>query len=386
MKKNSLCSLSARRNGQIRDKKAGLTVPRTLHAAPGGEINIYFDNIILAPDSGELFFQVECQKGRHDADRWRFTPGDNDIGAFPLSLRVFDRNSKLLAGASTTVHVSPKDAGNDRGISLLMVGDSLTDASVYPGELCNLIRRAGGPDVKFIGTHAGIGKPPCGEHPAHEGYGGWTWGSFCSKHTDPPTEPAYRGGSSPFVFLKEGKPALDFKMYCDRKNEGNPPDYIIALLGVNDVFYASDSGIGKTVDDVIMNAETLLSEFRRVGPDTRIGVVVPPPPAVSQDAFGECYKCGRTRWQYRKNHHSLAERMLSDFSGREKEKIFIIPAHVNIDCVNNYPQKEEPVNARNPKKILRGCNGVHPAPEGYYQIADSVFAWLKYELNKKTAN
>ena len=75
--------------------------------------------------------------------------------------------------------------------------------------------------------------------------------------------------------------------------------------------------------------------------------------------------------------------MLSKFYGKENEKLFIIPVYVNLDCANNYPQNEEPVNARNTKKTKRDFNGVHPAAEGYYQIADSFYFWLKNELSKK---
>jgi hypothetical protein len=38
-----------------------------------------------------------------------------------------------------------------------------------------------------------------------------------------------------------------------------------------------------------------------------------------------------------------------------------------------------PVNARNPEKITRTVNGVHPALSGQGQIADSMWAWLKFQ-------
>ncbi|MCX6984965.1 MAG: SGNH/GDSL hydrolase family protein [Lentisphaerae bacterium] len=257
--------------------------------------------------------------------------------------------------------------------------------AVYPKELFDLFKKGGNPVVKFIGTHSGVGNPEREGFPMIEGYGGWTWEGFCTRCAEKPlNDPAaYRRGSSPFVFLKNGNPIIDFKMYCDKKNEGNAPDYITVFLGINDSFAADDTNIDTAINNILKYADILLTEFRKVGSNTKIGIVITPPPAGTQDAFGENSQCGQTRWQYRKNQHKLVERYLQYFSGREKENIFIIPVYVNIDCVNNYPKREERINARNPKMIFRDINAVHPAKEGNFQIADSFYSWFKYELNKK---
>jgi len=361
-----------------------LLMPSAFYAVPGVELNIYFDNITLPSDIKSLNFDVDCKYGRQDRERWRFTPEDKDVGSFPLSVKVFGMDSKLLGEATTTIFVSPKDAGRDRNISILLVGDSLTDISIYPKELLKLFKNPGNPSVKFIGSHAGSGNPPKEDAPLFEGYGGWTWSAFCTKYVEKPADAAvkgaYRHGSSPFVFLKNGVPALDFKEYCDRKNEGKAPDYITVFLGANDIFAADDTNIATTIDTAVKHADILLSEFRKTGPNTKIGLVIPVPPTATQDAFGENYNCGQTRWQYRKNQHRLAERMLRKFSGKEKENIFLIPCYASIDCVNNYPKSEQQINARNQRKILRDSNGLHPAPEGYGQIADSVYGWFKHEF------
>ena len=44
-----------------------------------------------------------------------------------------------------------------------------------------------------------------------------------------------------------------------------------------------------------------------------------------------------------------------------------------FDSENNMPETDVPVNTRNAKTEKRGTNGVHPATEGYYQIADVVY-------------
>jgi lysophospholipase L1-like esterase len=369
-------------SGPTREASVKLLLPPAVYAVPGSELNIYFDNVIVALNIKDYVFDVECASGRQDQERWRFTPEAKDVGSIPLTLKVFDKNSQMVAEAKTTVIVSPSDAGKGRNISLMILGDSLTNASVYPGELYKLFNAGENPKVKFIGSHTGSGNPPKDGLPCHEGRGGWTWSSYCSKWGEVSTEAPYIQ-KSPFLALKDGKPVLDFSAYCDKYNEGKAPDYITILLGINDTFAANDSTIDQSIDKIFENADRLIAEFRRVGPDTKIGLGLVPPPAATQDAFGANYSCGQTRWQYRKNQHRLVERMLAKFSNKENEKLFLIPVYVNLDCANNYPQAEQPVSARNPKKTSRGSNGVHPAAEGYYQIADSFYFWLKYQLSGK---
>ena len=69
--------------------------------------------------------------------------------------------------------------------------------------------------------------------------------------------------------------------------------------------------------------------------------------------------------------------MMSKYGNREKENIYLIPAYVNIDAVHNVLKQSVPINARNPEKITRICNGVHLDPIGYQQIADSLYFWVK---------
>jgi hypothetical protein len=197
---------------ESKQNPAGLLLPPALYAVPGTELNVYFDNIVLVPDIKSLYFDVDCKYGRQDQERWRFIPDDKDAGSFPLTIKVYDTATKLLGEATTTVFVSPKDAGKGKSISVLLVGDSLTNDSIYPKELFDLFKKDG-TAVKFIGSHTGAGKPPREDAPSHEGYGGWTWRAFCTKYAEKPANPAdpaaYRSGSSPFVFLKDGSPVIE---------------------------------------------------------------------------------------------------------------------------------------------------------------------------------
>jgi len=356
-----------------------LELPPEIYLVPGVECNIYFENLVLTLAPKNYAYKVNCTKGRNDAGRWRFTPTVKDVGTYDWKLTVYDSANRVAAEGSTRLVVVPPDAGKNKNISLLVIGDSLTDVSVYPLELKNLLGKPGNPQVTFIGSHGGSGKAP--DKIAHEGYGGWRWKTFCTQWSEDKAK-KYRAKSK-FLTLKNGRPVLDFQQYLDRYNQGKKPDFITVMLGTNDIFDATDKNINEAVDSALNHARLLLKEFQKVAPDALIGVALTVPPAASQDAFGANYRCRQTRWQFRRNQFHLVERMIAEFSKPQWKNVSLIPAFTALDCQNNYPVRSEVINSRNGKKVLRQCNGVHPAKEGYYQIADVFYCWLKYQLSKQ---
>lgn len=352
-----------------------LQLPEKIYAVPGVESNVYFDNIVLTPNSGNFIFDVDCAKGRNDEKRWRFTPGDGDVGEFDWKIRVSD-GFKTVAEGTARLVVVPKNAGAGKEISILVVGDSLTAASVYPARIFTLSQGEGNPRLTMIGSNK---RTPEGVR--HEGFGGWTWKCFLTRVQDPPDPEKPRLITSRFLVKKDGKYVPDFQQYLNEYNGGKAPDYITVMLGINDVFGAVDENLDERIKDILENADRLIAFFRTAAPDAIIGIGFPTPGAASQDAFGSNYRCGQTRWQFRKNQHRLCAAMMEKFGKAKDPKISLIPTYVNLDCANNFPVRVEDVNAGNEQKITRQNNGVHPAPAGYNQIGDTFYCWLKNQLN-----
>lgn len=351
-----------------------LLLPPVIPAAPGVEANLYFENVVLALNPANYAFDVDCEKGLQLAERWTFTPGPEDAGSYPLTLTVRDAANQIVAEAASRVVVAPPDVGQGKAPSVLLVGDSLTHASIYSRTLLAHGARPETPDLRLVGSHAP--KPDQPEN-RHEGYGGWTAARFATHFTDAPRDAPYRDRSSPFVYRNAaGELGIDFARYCADHLEGQAPDIVTIFLGCNDTFGANDDTIEQTIDGMFAHMDALIAAIQGYAPDTRIGLIAPVPPAASQDAFGANYRNGQTRWQYRRNQHRVVERMAATYGAREDEGISLIPAYLNLDCARNYPGAMAAANARAEEEAFRQNDGVHPAASGYQQIGDSIFAWI----------
>lgn len=361
-----------------------LVMPESIPAVVGVECNLYFDNVVLTVLADDVLFDVVCAKGRQQAERWTWVPTEADVGSHPLELVVLDGNNRKIGSARCTINVVAAKRGEGQSLTMLFIGDSLTHGSVYPQRVLDQCAKAGGPKLTLIGSHV-----PNEANPAmrHEGYGGWTAKRFATHFTETARMGEYAKRGSPFLY-KTGadQPKLDFAAYCRDVNAGHFPDIVSIFLGPNDIFSFHDETIDPGIDDILKHLDQLQKMITEASPSTKIALMLPVPPAASQDAFGSNYASGQTRWQYRRNQHRLVERMLAHFSeASDKDasarRVHLVPAHVGLDCVHNYPTETVPANGTTEIKLTRQSNGVHPAASGYHQIGDTLFAWLKGQLN-----
>lgn len=143
-------SLSAQEPSVPQDVR--LTLPPLGYAIAGAEMSVYFDNIVLTQHPEKLRFVVSSDLGKVEANRWTVTPGTADVGDHAWKIAVFD-GEKPLAEQSMTWHVAPASAGAGRNIMLLIVGDSLTHATIYPNDLARRLSEPGMPAWTMLGTH-----------------------------------------------------------------------------------------------------------------------------------------------------------------------------------------------------------------------------------------
>ncbi|MEZ6147017.1 MAG: hypothetical protein R3B91_16685 [Planctomycetaceae bacterium] len=201
----------------VAESSLRLTLPPTMNAVVGQEMGLYFDNIVLTQSPDELQFDVTCDIGTLSHNCWTVTPSADQVGLHEFTVSVSDSHGVQQGQGALTLQVVPADARAGESVTLLIVGDSLTHATVYPNELARLLGGQGNPDWSMLGSHrpdsatAGV---------AHEGYGGWTWQRFAN-HYEPDPDGTYKKRSSPFVFLGEnGQPQLDVDRFFDEACDG----------------------------------------------------------------------------------------------------------------------------------------------------------------------
>lgn len=349
-----------------------LTLPSEFYAVAGSEISVYFDNVVLTESPGQFRFEVACSIGETSKRRWTVTPQAKDVGTHSLTVTVSDSSGRRLGQKSTRLQVVAKDAAKNQSVRILIVGDSLTHATLYPNELARLLSQPGNPNWQMIGTH----RPKnAAEEVRHEGYGGWTWQRFVNRY-EPNPDGTHRKRSSPFVFLrKDQKPTLDVSRYFEEASDGERPDVVFFMLGINDCFSANPNDLAATderIDVMLKQAETLLTAFRNAAPEADLAICLTTPPNSREKAFEANYKGRYPRWGWKRIQHRLVERLLAEYESRalktadQPGRLFVVPTHLNLDPIDGYPEN----------------NGVHPNASGYRQIGVSLYSWLKWRKGR----
>lgn len=359
--------------------KLRLVLPPVIYATPDVECNLYFDNAILTTNVDNYTFDVRCDVGLQMSERWAVTPTKDNVGDHPIRVEVRDKANDLVARGESVVRVQPPPQTASEPVTLLIVGDSLTEASVYPQQIVDLANGSGTRWLELIGTRGPKNMPPTGDV-KHEGYSGWTANAFTLFSGPLARSGYYRRGAmgSPFIYESPGGvKSLDFARYCADVNGGKSPDLVTIGLGTNDVFEAKDDNIEAELGKMFEHYDAIVESIRSACPKTRIGVQLTTPPSTSEDGFRNYRGAGKqTRWQYRRNQHRLVEQLLAHYGGRESENIYVIPTYLNLDAAHNFPTARERTSARSKEFVVRVTNGAHPSEAGYKQIGDAIYAWV----------
>lgn len=364
---------------EVQAGKVRLVLPPVIYATPEVECNLYFDNVILTTNVENYAFDLRCDLGLQMRERWAVTPTQENVGDHSVVVEVRDEANELVARGESVVRVELPPTKVAQPVTLLVVGDSLTEASIYPQQIVELANGGGTRWLELIGTRGPKNMPPTGDV-KHEGYSGWTANAF-TLFSGPLARSGYyqRGATgSPFIYEgQNGATKLDFARYCADVNDGKCPDLVTIGLGTNDVFAAKDDNIDGELGKMLVHYDAVVNSIRTACPKTRIGVQLTTPPSTSQDGFRNYRGAGKqTRWQYRRNQHRLIEQLLAHYGNRESENLYVIPTYLNLDAAHNFPTARERINAESKKFVMRVANGAHPSEAGYRQIGDAIYAWV----------
>ncbi len=380
-----------------------LVLPEMIYAAPRIESNIFFENIVDTANINAYAIEVKSPVGRHYTNRWSWTPRPNDAGkTFELELRLFNDHGLVISG-KTKIYVAREPKEYKKSIRLALLGDSLLLCQ-YPERLRDIMKQSGFVNYVPVGSYTPSGKIPQPGDMAHDAYGGFAWSDFLKRwkysiHAvngiqdkaereqmialgviNVPKSDDYRM-RSPLLRLENGKPVLDIPNWLKRINNGRSPEFIIIELGGNDVFNASAERLDEYVASSMRNARKLLAELRKHAPDSQIGVTTGQV-GCSQDGFGLNYGCRQSSYQYRRNIQRYNREITKLIKELNDPAIEIVPIHHNIDSVNSYIKRSRKVHSRSQVSESVHVNALHPNLEGGYQVADSIYGWLRKKLEK----
>lgn len=326
-----------------------ILLPSVLYATEGVELNIFWDNVIFSDLLiDELFINVTCNRGQQFERGWRYTPG-SETGSESFTIAVYHKTT-LLREKTITLQIENL-SGGPVSKKLLCLGDSTTAG----GQYISLITSEYGsnPTVEFLGTKgSGANK--------HEGVSGWSYASFV-------------GSESPFYINGQ----LDFSAYLTNNGYTMSADDLITIhLGINDVF---SDGSDSNITAIMGHIQTLVTMFRAAVPNINICLLATIPPSISQDAFGASYGNTYTLKGYLANYQAWMVRLLTewDTSAKQADRIYVAQFNCNMDRVYNFPKTTVPANARTSETVTYYNNGVHPSVEGYNQMGDSLWMFIK---------
>ena len=326
-----------------------LTMPPRIYCSQFSEISMYYENLIQVSNPGDYSFRITPELGAGDSIKYTFGIQEEVSRSYDLNIDVFNKSGRKVTSGSTEVcYTAPGNIPVDT-INVLITGNSLTAAGIFPAKVKSLFLDSLQFPVKFLGTKKSKGG-------IHEGYSGKTWEWF-SQNIE-----------SPFVFnLSENDTILNFQHYFEDIVIAEP-DYVIIELGINDCFRAdtiSVEAIDSTINEMLIHTEYYLTKLIDYNNNIQIGICLPPVANSRLEGFKANYGDKYTQTGWTKIQRRLVQKTLDYFGNNFQSNCSLIPLEVNIDTHNGYPVD----------------NGVHPNTFGYNQIASSIFNWLLYGIN-----
>ena len=175
-------------------------------------------------------------------------------------------------------------------------------------------------------------------------------------------------------FMDPERQVIDFRSYCERHGFG-AIGAVYVLLGWN--------GLGNVkvpwrehCQKIVADAKQVIDLLHRDYPQAQVRILGLPVPSVRGGTganYGArlpyCDDYGLTRYVMDLNLAYEAWALEPEYC----EFMEFINVSGQFDTDYNMPSADKPVNTRNKRKERVDTNGVHPAEEGYMQIADAVF-------------
>jgi len=312
--------------------QAQIIAPSDWYAVEGVETNIWFDSLLAEVAGLDLVRWEVVQSGAAGSQvdgKWTDTPADASSDGTTTTIYAYDSAGLLLASHDMMYHVCPNDVNGI--VNVLYIGDSRVAGAEIVTGLAAFDAADPNLTINLIGTQ---------DDPYfNEGYSGTTVSWFYT-HADSP-------------FTKAG--VWDYAAYLT-DNSLATPDVVVIELGVNDIFFATtDASVAATAAANVTQLDAMIASFLVVNSGTKTVINLVTLPSPQTDMWGD-YEGVQTPSRYRRNAQLYNAALLAHDWDRS---VTLLAPGLNIDIANGM------------------MNGVHPDDDGYQDIADVVYAWIK---------
>lgn len=305
-----------------------VAITATVYSGLGQETGIYLRDIVEGEPDRYRWKCKTTSEGVFREEGFFVTPaiaGDQTVTFYAHD----KRSDRLLGTYPVTMKRIAANAKNGVSKTALYFGDSLASGqgsapAVLPVTLLRALATAGGATMTFIGSN-GTGSEK------YETFPGQTLTWF------------FTNVASPFV----SGGVFDFANWISTGGYA-VPDWVFAGFGTNDVNGIPDlAAAGALGEANAVRYRAIAADIRATYGSTKLGILIPPMGSFSQDAFSTVV--ASQEWNadfYKAKMHRYHLALIKHLSGLTADGIYLIPQHIALDTVNNFPfAAPAPINA-----------------------------------------
>lgn len=360
-------------------KPSYIFIPHYIFAAVGRTIEIYNDQIVL--DSENYHIQYISTIGNAMERKFTLTAtaamasGRSDsslaYGQYRLYINIYNNDNQLVWQGCSLIWVK---AALNSAKTVIPIGDSLTNWKKWLPECIHLSNN----NLTFVGTrYSGADQDSEGNSYAsgtihHEGRSGWSAASYLAD-TSYTFDDRYDGVGSVSGSANPFWDGTEFSLEHYLTTQGkSTPTAVQIWLGTNDIA----SGVDSAVENIVSIVESIRAEYQSL----KI-LVCNTIYRSNQDGYGSVGSdgyagggSGALAYAYDENIKvmDLANKLTMALNGMEN--VYVVPLYCSHDTEYNFGWVEIAVNPRAEQKTHIPAESVHPAVQGYWQLADILFS------------
>lgn len=410
-----------------------LTIPDTIYAVVGTELNLWNDAISLSSDRGissPLNYQVRwlCSKGLVTNRCFRYTPAAADVGNVSCTCYLYDINYNLITSKTFTIKVLAKNALQSSK-NIVYFGDSLgqssanklhsniTDTNKYTGVVPTMLGTRGstyhyeavggygwmqyatiGPDAyrAYVTGVTSISVGAVYSDGSHnfevievnivDGAGNilllkhYTSSGALIMPSGTLTKVSGGGDSSiPYTgaFKESGNP-----LWNDTNEELDIQQYksMVGLQSTDKIdavsfqFGINDNGLANNLDTLMGYIDALYHCFVDDNPNCKFIIGLTTSAGNDVNGAGANYGASYSWVVYLKNIYKIRQFYLTLQNDANYPNIRIAPIGLEVDRYYGYGFSTRDISQRDTNDEQYHNNYVHPTDSGYGQIGDAYFA------------